>query len=638
MDIGIKHATLAGTAMFLACSVSTALLAACSSTAGPGQGDDDDCASGLVDCAGTCVDLGADSSNCGACGQVCGTGELCNGVGQCGTDCEVGFVMCDDTCINPNINNENCGSCGRTCGAEEICNGVGLCETSCEVGLVACDDTCIDPNTDNENCGVCGRVCVGDEICNGVGLCETICKVGLVACDDTCIDPDTDRDHCGASGDCQGASAGTVCDGGDVCDAGGCRSRAWGNPELVETNEAGDALPPSLALDPVSGDALAIWGMYDGTRYNVWANRHDRATSSWGSAQLLETSDAGNAYDSHVAFDANGNAVAIWRQNDGTRDNIWARRYDGASSSWGSAELIEANTDDSYNVRLAVSANGDAFAAWSSFDGTRFYFWTNRYDAATSSWGSAVVVGTTVSFSYMAVAVDASGNALASWSEQVSATSSSVHAARYDATSSSWGSAAVIGTRAGLAHLPELAFDASGNAFVVWSGHGTYVNRYDAATSSWGSAVLLGLGNTSISWLAQLAFDASGNALAAWSESDGTRDNLWANCYDAEASSWGTAELIETDNAGHAWEPQLAFDTSGHALAVWSQDDGSTRRNVWASRYDVATSSWETAELIETNTGGAYGPQVAFDSSGAALAVWLQHDGNRNSIYANRFE
>jgi hypothetical protein len=49
--------------------------------------------------------------------------------------------------------------------------------------------------------------------------------------------------------------------------------------------------------------------------------------------------------------------------------------------------------------------------------------------------------------------------------------------------------------------------------------------------------------------------------------------------------SWGTAELIETDNAGDAYNPQIAFDASGNAIAVWNQTDG-TRYNIWANYFE----------------------------------------------------
>jgi hypothetical protein len=42
---------------------------------------------------------------------------------------------------------------------------------------------------------------------------------------------------------------------------------------------------------------------------------------------LIETDDAGSANSPQVAVDASGNAVAIWRQSDGARNNIWANHF-----------------------------------------------------------------------------------------------------------------------------------------------------------------------------------------------------------------------------------------------------------------------------------------------------------------------
>ena len=49
--------------------------------------------------------------------------------------------------------------------------------------------------------------------------------------------------------------------------------------------------------------------------------------------------------------------------------------------------------------------------------------------------------------------------------------------------------------------------------------------------------------------------------------------------------AWGTALLIETDNAGNAENPQIAVDGSGNAITVWQQHDG-TRENIWANRFE----------------------------------------------------
>lgn len=105
----------------------------------------------------------------------------------------------------------------------------------------------------------------------------------------------------------------------------------------------------------------------------------------------------------------------------------------------------------------------------------------------------------------------------------------------------------------------------------------------------------------------------------------------------SRGKTWGTAQLIETDNAGEAEHPRIAIDTAGNALAVWDQSDG-TRYNIWANRY-TAGSGWGTAQLIETNNAGeAYAPQIAIDTAGNALAVWQQSDGTRDNIWANRYQ
>ena len=60
-------------------------------------------------------------------------------------------------------------------------------------------------------------------------------------------------------------------------------------------------------------------------------------------------------------------------------------------------------------------------------------------------------------------------------------------------------------------------------------------------------------------------------------------DYNWS--FTTEDGDWGAAELIETDNAGNTESPQIAIDSSGTAIAVWTQSDG-TRTNVYANRFD----------------------------------------------------
>ncbi|UCF44111.1 MAG: hypothetical protein JSV99_04100, partial [Planctomycetota bacterium] len=164
-----------------------------------------------------------------------------------------------------------------------------------------------------------------------------------------------------------------------------------------------------------------------------------------------------------------------------------------------------------------------------------------------------------------------------------------------------------------------------GTRWNIWS------NRYVAGTG-WGTAELIETENGSAEY-PQVAVDSAGNAVAVWRQHDGSWDSIWSNRYVA-GTGWGTAELIE-ENVGTADYPQVAVDSAGNAVAVWSQIFG-TYRSIWSNRY-VAGSGWGMAELIEENVGTAEYPQVAVDSAGNAVAVWYQSNGWLWNIWSSHY-
>ncbi len=411
----------------------------------------------------------------------------------------------------------------------------------------------------------------------------------------------------------------------------------WQVAERIETDNAGDVHAPQIALD-ANGNALAVWRRYDGSRYNIWANRYT-AGSGWGTAELIETDNAGDASDPQIALDANGNALAVWDQSDGIRFSIWANRYT-AGSGWGTPELIENdNAGGAYFPQIAIDASGNALAVWKQFDGSRNNIWANRYTPG-SGWGTAELIETDDAGDarYPQIALAANGNALAVWL-QFDGTRNNIWANRYT-PGSGWGTPELIETDdASNAYTPQIAIDASGNAMAVWrqsdgSRYNIWANRYTPG-SGWGAAGTIESG-TGDAYDPQIALDTNGNALAVWLQSDGIRYNIWANRYTA-GSGWGTAELIET-GGGDAVSPQIALDANGNALAVWRQSQsGGTRYNIWANRY-TAGNGWGYAERIETDDAGdARYPQIALDANGNAMAVWRQSDGSRTNIWANRW-
>ena len=419
---------------------------------------------------------------------------------------------------------------------------------------------------------------------------------------------------------------------------------SWSTAELIEQDDAGNAGLPQVAVDG-SGNAIAVWDQSDGTRNNIWSNHYDASSHSWSTVELIEQ-NTGDAMSSQVAVDGNGNAIAVWSQNDGRQFNIWSNRYDVSSHSWSTAELIEQDTGSANSPQVAVDGSGNAIAVWYQSDGTRYNIWSNRYDASSHSWSTAELIEQDNSGDAYnpKISVNASGNTIVVW-YQHDGTRTNIWSNRYDASSHSWSTAELIEQdNAGNAYSPQVAVDGSENAIAVWSqSDGTrnniWGNRYDASSHSWSTRELIEQDNAGSARDPQVSVDGSGNAIAVWRQSDGTRNNnIWGNRYDASSHSWSTAELIEQDNAGSTRSPQVAVDGSGNAIVVWYQFDG-TRDNIWSNRYDASSHSWSTAELIEhDNAGNAKRPQIAIDDNGNAIAVWDEYDGTRTNIWSNRFE
>jgi uncharacterized protein YbdZ (MbtH family) len=299
----------------------------------------------------------------------------------------------------------------------------------------------------------------------------------------------------------------------------------------------------------------------------------------------MEADDAGDARYAQIDSDANGNAIVVWSQSDGTRSNIWASTY-LAGVGWGSPELIESdNSGTATRPQIAFDPNGNALAVWTQSDGTRYNVWANRYQPG-SGWGTAELIET---------------------------------------------------DNAGLAYRPQIDIDASGNALAVWyqsdgTRHSIWSNRYTAG-AGWGTAELIESDNQADAYYPQVSFDANGNAMAVWHQIEGGNYNIWSNYYTV-GSGWGSEKLVETNNAGEARNPQVSFDANGNALAVWYQSDGA-RNNIVSNRYIVGA-GWMNVELVETdNTGDAVNPQIKFAANGNAMSVWTQSDGVNDNIYAN---
>jgi hypothetical protein len=225
---------------------------------------------------------------------------------------------------------------------------------------------------------------------------------------------------------------------------------AWQDaPLLAQDNEWG-AFDHHEAVD-TQGHTLAVWEQFDGERFNIWANRKAKG-QGWGVAQLIETDNAGSAYNARVALDSQGNAVAVWQQFDGQRSRIAANRY-MVGTGWSKAQWIDApNTLEAHAPQVSFDVQGNAIAVWQHKDGQRTRIAANRMVAGVG-WGRAVPMENGNGYANAPhIAIDAQGQLLALWQLQGSK-DTTIHTKRY-LTGVGWGSDQLVQTPSAEASYP----------------------------------------------------------------------------------------------------------------------------------------------------------------------------------------
>jgi hypothetical protein len=355
---------------------------------------------------------------------------------------------------------------------------------------------------------------------------------------------------------------------------------------------------------------------------------------AWQGAKAVDTTLSGIGFNSAVAVDASGNAISVWQQFDGTRSNIVASRYSASTGLWADALPLEKSDGPASLPRIAMDAGGNAIAIWQQSDNARDNIYVNRY-SASNGWGDATLLETNDTGRAIEpqISMDAAGNAVAVW-QQFDGTRYSIWARRYDA-SAGWGVPQAIETNDdGDATAPQVAVDATGNAVAVWRQLvGTHAGIWASRTNAgaWGKPELIETDNLGFAFEPQVAVDAKGNAMVVWQQFDSVRYHIKSNRF-VVGSGWGTTTPVESNTTASAADPQVATDANGNAVAVWLQANDAIPK-VWANRYTIGTGWGKPAPLENDDSSTNTEPRVAMDKFGNATVVWTQTTVIRSGVW-----
>ncbi|MGB5808873.1 MAG: Ig-like domain-containing protein [Polyangiales bacterium] len=426
----------------------------------------------------------------------------------------------------------------------------------------------------------------------------------------------------------------------------------WGEAEWIEPEGLGNSAGTEIGVaDDLS--ALAVWRIEDSTGEAIFANRYTR-TDLWGEPEPIDDG-MGALGNPELAVSGTGDGFAVWTRTVGSERNIWTNRYDAETGAWGTPMLLQTGeVTRASDPVIAADPEGNATAIWvqDNLDTGREIIRAIRYDAV-SGWGSAVTIAspsTFVAAGRTGVGMDDEGGAIAVWDPPAGGPGDGfrvIMASRY-VPGGNWSPpVAVKSDESTSADNFRIDVGANGDAVVVWEqGNGDdlaprddiWASRF--SSTGWSSPERIDNYDGGDKMLPDVGVDGAGNAYAVWAQVDPDFANIWAAPY-AAGSGWTAPELIEPPSEnpsddGDAIAPRVDVNRAGNVFVVWRQvwDQWGS---IWSNRRDPGT-PWMTAELVEGFPSTANAPTIAVDEARHAHAVW-QHDvTGGTSVRSSRFE
>jgi len=393
--------------------------------------------------------------------------------------------------------------------------------------------------------------------------------------------------------------------------------------------DATNASEPAIAID-ADGNALVVWS--DAATGVIQARF---VTTPAAIATTLNPS--GLCITPRVAFDHAGNAIAVWAQYENQRNDIWARRYVASTQTWSTPLRVSSATAaaDAYVPDLGVDGAGNAIVVWHQGNGQTNHFdeWVATYDAMAATWSAPVLASDGVDSAYGGrVGINANGRAIVAWQQETGDGTTVSNAptelwARTVSATGLWSAPRTIstipGAQMGVYGQISVAMDGAGNGAVVWV-QGAIQAAIFSATDGWQAAQGLLSTTTDSAYAPQVAFDASGNALAVWQEQDGFHAFGGASRY-VPGSGWSASTQFASWTPGDLYTPALAVDGAGNATVVWYAASMDGPAQVMSNRY-LAASGWGTPILLSATTTDGFSmypvPVVAANAVGQTVTVW----------------
>jgi hypothetical protein len=367
---------------------------------------------------------------------------------------------------------------------------------------------------------------------------------------------------------------------------------SWSRPRAL-SSAAGHVGTPEVAA--AGTFAVASWERYDGK--NLVAEASVRGPGGAWSAAVTLSPSGRDALAPQVAVDARGDAAVVWASL-GLGGWMVQAAYRPAGGDWQLGGVLAPPAQGTAAPDVAFDAAGNAVAVWAGTEGKDWHVQAS-YRPTTGTWGPTATLSArdaSGSLEPRAV-VERNGDVLAVWSRTTS-TTALVEAATRTAATGTWGKPRRLSPAGQSALDPKAAVDARGYGVVVWTASTPGGLDVGAVTrlpgKNWARPTTI-TGSAAGSLSPAVALDERGDALVVWSHATATGARIQASYLPAGTAAWSPARSI-SDAGADAITPQVALDANGDGAVAWARFDGATFL-IQVGGYDVGGPSLDRLVL-----------------------------------------
>ncbi len=415
-----------------------------------------------------------------------------------------------------------------------------------------------------------------------------------------------------------------------------------------------DAQSAQIAVNN-SGAAVIVWYQSNGINDQIFKSER-AANGTWTHPASLSDNispDGQSASSAEVAINDSGIALIIWKQSDGSNNQIFKAER-AANGSWSHPASLSDNIspDGQSAVSPQVALNDDGFAliTWRQSDGSKKQVFKSER-AINGSWTHPSSLSDNISpdgqnANDPHLAISGSGIALIVWTQFDSANNQIFKSER--AANGSWTHPASLSDNISPdgedSSDPRVAINDSGIALITWyqfDGSNDQIFKSERAINgTWSHPTDL---NDNISpdgescYSPSVAINNNGIALIGWEQSDGTDFQIFKSERAANGAWTHPADLndnISPDGQMAAGQ-NVAINNDGIAIIAWRGFD-SSREKIFKSERATNGTWTHPADLndnISPDGSDANNPKVAISDTGFALITWEQPNATNNQIF-----